>query len=512
VRRALLASVALAWVAGAPATGLVAPALAAMPGSYLDPGPGYYYYDPAGPNPIVRPSPVVRPRPRRDLDPGPASDPEPRPKAVLKTNPKAEPGKDAAALPKGPLQIVVSIANQHVTLYSNGVRVSQTPVSTGVPGRPTPTGVFSIIQKDRFHHSNLYSNAPMPFMERITWSGVALHEGPLPGYPASHGCIRMTHEFAARLWTIAKLGVRVIVAHNEVVPVDFADPRLFAPKAKPAEPPVASDSPDKHAESASPVHVAEAATMRSDTPATAAARATTGATTTAPRSPSSSADGLRGATETPPGAAAETTAAVLAPPSSAPPAGASAPEAAASVPEAGAPAATDPSKPASDAVDPAKSPPTPAKAASTPVKHTGTVAVFISRKEKKLFVRQGFTPLFDVPVEIEHPEQPLGTHVFTALGLSEDGAAMRWNVMSMTAEPPRPQIAAKIGPKAHLEARPAEPYLPSTPAQALDRIQIPQEAIDRIDEILAPGASLVISDQGLGPETGDGTDFIVLTR
>jgi hypothetical protein len=94
-------------------------------------------------------------------------------------------------LPKGPLQIVVSIDTQTVTLFSNGVRVAQGPVSTGVPGRPTPMGVFSIIEKDRYHHSNLYSNAPMPYMQRITWSGVALHEGVLPGYPASHGCIRI---------------------------------------------------------------------------------------------------------------------------------------------------------------------------------------------------------------------------------------------------------------------------------------------------------------------------------
>src|SRR2546430_7212055 len=116
---------------------------------------------------------------------------------------KAEPNKKDAGfgqMPKGPLQIVVSIGTQKVTLFSNGVRVAQGPVSTGVPGRPTPTGVFSIIEKDRYHHSNLYSNAPMPYMQRITWSGVALHEGVLPGYPASHGCIRMSHDFAQKLW------------------------------------------------------------------------------------------------------------------------------------------------------------------------------------------------------------------------------------------------------------------------------------------------------------------------
>ena len=140
------------------------------------------------------------------------------------------------------------------------------------------------------------------------------------------------------------------------------------------------------------------------------------------------------------------------------------------------------------------------------------MAVFISRKEKKLFVRQGFAPLFDVPVEIEHPEQPLGTHVFTALGFSDEGAHMRWNVMSVAGEPARPLLSAKIGPKAQPAARVEDVRVPQTAAQALDRIQIPQQALDRIGEILSPGASLVISDQGLGEETGEGTDFIVLTH
>src|SRR5262249_27935979 len=155
---------------------------------------------------------------------------------------KAEPKKKDVGfgqMPKGPLQIVGSIGNQKVTLFSNGVRVAQGPVSTGVPGHPTPTGVFSIIEKDRYHHSNLYSNAPMPYMQRITWSGVALHEGVLPGYPASHGCIRMSHDFAQKLWPITNLGVRVFVAHQELAPVDFEHPKLFSPKLKPPEPAIA---------------------------------------------------------------------------------------------------------------------------------------------------------------------------------------------------------------------------------------------------------------------------------
>src|SRR5947209_15880587 len=133
-------------------------------------------------------------------------------------------------MPKGPLQLVVSIATQRVTLYSNGMRVAHGPVSTGVPGHPTPTGVFSILEKDRYHHSNIYSGAPMPYMQRITWSGVAMHEGALPGYPASHGCIRLSHDFAAKLWPITQLGVRVIVSRHTVEPVEFKHAKLFVPK------------------------------------------------------------------------------------------------------------------------------------------------------------------------------------------------------------------------------------------------------------------------------------------
>ena len=157
---------------------------------------------------------------------------------------RAEPNKEVGfgEMPKGPLQIVVSIDHQRVTLFSNGVRVAQGPVSTGVPGHPTPMGVFSIIEKDRYHRSNLYSNAPMPFMQRITWSGVALHEGVLPGYPASHGCIRMSRDFAQKLWPTTKLGARVIIARGELAPVDFEHPKLFVPKPKPGEPQVAANA------------------------------------------------------------------------------------------------------------------------------------------------------------------------------------------------------------------------------------------------------------------------------
>ena len=135
-------------------------------------------------------------------------------------------------IPKGPLQIFISIDQQKLHFYSGGVHVADELVATGVPGHLTPLGVFSVIARDRLHHSNLYNNAPMPYMERITWSGVALHEGPGVGHQASHGCIRMPHEFAARLWQLPTMGMRVVIARPELRPTDFADARLFVHKQK----------------------------------------------------------------------------------------------------------------------------------------------------------------------------------------------------------------------------------------------------------------------------------------
>lgn len=178
------------------------------------------------------------------------------------------------------------------------------------------------------------------------------------------------------------------------------------------------------------------------------------------------------------------------------------------------PVTSDPDKSALGVADPDKFPPLNPKAGQ-PAKRTGHVAVFVSRKAKRIYVRQGFEPVFDMPIEIANPEQPLGTHVFTALGPSDSGAGMRWNVMSMP--PERPRLTERLGGKGKLKRHeqvvvPVNLQQQSTPAEALDRIHIPQEAVDRIDEILVPGSSLVISDQGLGGETGTYTDFIVLTH
>ena len=136
-----------------------------------------------------------------------------------------------AELPSNhPLLIVVSTGEQNLKVYgANGRVIAQAPVSTGQSGHETPHGVFSIIAKEQMHYSNLYDDAPMPWMERITWSGVALHAGNLPGYPASHGCIRLPYNFSRSLYGLTRIGTRVIVSRGDPAPRSFAHPRLFAP-------------------------------------------------------------------------------------------------------------------------------------------------------------------------------------------------------------------------------------------------------------------------------------------
>src|SRR5580704_7902315 len=133
-----------------------------------------------------------------------------------------------------PIMAIVSIKSQQVTIYDADGWILRAPVSTGISGRETPTGVFSVIDKDKDHHSNLYDDAWMPNMLRITWSGIALHGGPLPGYAASHGCVRMPYDFAEKLFDPVALGMRVIISPDDAAPVDFADPKLFVPNAQAA--------------------------------------------------------------------------------------------------------------------------------------------------------------------------------------------------------------------------------------------------------------------------------------
>ena len=126
--------------------------------------------------------------------------------------------------PVEPIMAIVSLRNQRITAYDAKGWILRAPVSSGQKGRETPAGIFSVIQKEAEHYSNLYDDAYMPHMQRITWSGIALHGGPLPGHPASHGCVRMPYDFARRLFGMTKLGMRVIVAPTDVAPVEIIHP------------------------------------------------------------------------------------------------------------------------------------------------------------------------------------------------------------------------------------------------------------------------------------------------
>lgn len=426
--------------------------------------------------------------------------------------------KESGAKPQGPLVIVVSINRQKVTIYdSNGV-FAESPVSTGMKGHSTPMGVFSVIQKHKFHHSNIYSGAPMPYMQRITWSGVAMHAGVLPGYPASHGCIRMPMAFAVKMWNWTKMGARVIVSPGQMTPQSFSHPMLAALRVPPQ--PVASLEPatsvgDKADKGAPETEVSEAKPVETKTASAEAAaelRSTVGHTVmsdvTTGNAPVREEAAKATADEKP----------------------ADKVEAAESEPVKPEPvktdAATTDNKPdaAVMAIAPAPAAPPEAKQDQTGVadpapsvkpdlpKRAGQIAVFISRKDSKLYVRQNFAPLFDVPVTIAASERPLGTHIFTAEVDKTDSNALHWSVVSL------PVTARSAAREDHSRQRgaavipvAAKPVImPDSPAEALDRITIPADVMAKINEMLTTGGSVIVSDQGINQgETGEGTDFIV---
>src|SRR5262245_4962354 len=305
-------------------------------------------------------------------------------------------------MPKGPLQLMVSINEQRAVLYSNGVRVGETKVSTGVPSNPTPTGVFSIIQKNRWHRSNLYGNAPMFYMHRLTWSGIALHEGHLPGHAASHGCIRMPTDFVSRLWNVSKLGMRVVVARPQLTPQEFEHAKLFNPAPKPIDTERTSEAPEGLRPSLEttgqgPVRLAQAETIATDsgTPGVAASAEVAADKFSRQGAAAASAEAsaitpsMRAATDAPPPVAPAATGEITATPAASA-AATSEPVTTSTVPAAApAPAAqstgTTPAAATGEPERPAINPdelilprPAPLRArAAEPVKLNGQVAVFI---------------------------------------------------------------------------------------------------------------------------------------
>jgi hypothetical protein len=390
---------------------------------------------------------------------------------------KPEPPKQ----PAGPLLLAISIGSQKVTVYDDGRPVASSSISTGMAGHPTPTGIFSVIQKQRWHHSNIYSNAPMPYMQRITWSGVALHSGVVPGYPASHGCIRLPDRFAVRLWGMTRLGARVIITRGDAgAPYEINHPRLAGLVKSPDD---AAPTTAAKPESVKP----EGAEISPG----AVVVATTGAVSTDDAGRESSADA--GHSESMHGAAAS-------------------PQVA---------GAADPAKGEAGKDDPTAAEPAAPKVETAPtlkgddiLQRPGQLSLFVSRREGKLFVRKGFTPAFDVPVTIAQPEKPLGTHLFTASRPANGGAGLHWLGVSFGFD--RGAAAGSShGKRKGRAERPASmtaQTLRQSAVDALDRIELPADTVARLMPLVTPGTSLVISDQGLGGETGKETDFIVVTR
>jgi hypothetical protein len=495
-------------------------------------------------------------------------------------------------IPEGPLTVVVSIRDQRLSVYSGTEQIARAPISSGARGHETPTGIFSVIQKERMHYSNLYNNAPMPFMQRLTWSGIALHAGYLPGYPASHGCVRMPHDFARRLFTLTRMGARVIVTHADTAPVALVHQRLALLAGTPHGVAVAGDeprtvqpglpSPPMHLGAAvDPVgggasgeptvvapHVPSRSLLRQAEQAVAervlaleAARAVRSAT-------ASRLDDtlqlLREAREANQTGRAEVSRsrhraksldselqALLARLRSQHPGATGEEFAAAERADPEAQAITDRLETArveaddkeetlreigeeAAALERARAEASVAnenavfrlkiaedrlrEARRELNKRQQPVSLFVSRKNGRLYVRQGFEPLLETQVSIDDPSLPIGTHVFSAIG-TEPGGQIRWTAVSVpvaAATDPRSSSNAKrrlgsIQRERIVEAAPP-PVHGLTASAALDRLRVPEDVVAQLSALIKPGASLIISDQPLSQETGKATDLIVLTR
>src|SRR5262245_17696538 len=462
--------------------------------------------------------------------------------------------KDKAAQPQPVHLIVVSIPKQRISLYGAGGFHKQGAVSTGTAGFPTPTGVFSIIQKNRYHRSNIYSGAPMPFMQRITWSGVAMHEGVLPGYPASHGCIRLTHQFASELWGMTRMGVRVIVTPDDAQPAEMAHGQLPTPsmtpapvtvtEAEPIKPSLVAMAGDKTAETSaapqqpvkllSPLERAkiEKARMVAEAPAMAKAAKETAEVSAAKALEANKAiKALREAEQALATARGRLEAAAKAVEQAKTPEATETAKAAQSAAEAKVEeaqkavteaAAVESAKTqeafaaAQAAWDAEKASDLAAATARAGERATEPISVFVSKKTGRVQVRQAWRTIHDAPATFRDADAPIGTHVYVATEMSEDGKGMRWLSVTFPQPPPRAETrhGGRYGDKrresAPVAANPGQPS--ETATGALDRIVLTQETRKFIADRLWPGASLIVSEHGLSNESGKYTDFIVQPR
>ena len=391
-----------------------------------------------------------------------------------------------------PIMAIVSIKTQKVTLYDAEGWIFRAPVSTGVAGRETPAGIFAIVEKNKDHHSSMYDDAWMPNMQRITWNGIALHGGPLPGYAASHGCVRMPYGFAEKLFDKTRLGMRVIIAPGDAEPVEFSHKALFVPDPKviAAAPATAEALAREAADATKMADEAKKAAAKAprETAALTATLRKLEAFKSRAEADVAKAEKMIGAAKTDEAKARAEDAKQKASAKAADLANQLETAKTETKPKLEAAAAA---KDAAKAAERKKA--DAAKAATQAKLALEPVSVYISRATQKLYVRRNthkkwpdggviFDSTIEVPVTIRDPERRIGTHIFTAL--SRKDAGLRWTAVT---------IESADGAEA-----------------ALDRITIPPEVLERIAPTVSPRSSIIVSDEPLSRETNYRTEFVAV--
>jgi hypothetical protein len=546
--------------------------------------------------------------------------------------------------PISPPTVLVSLRKQRLRVFDGTREITSSRISSGKPGFATPTGVFSVLEKKVYHESNIYDGAPMPFMQRVTWSGIAMHAGVVPGYPASHGCVRLPHAFSKTLFQLTSVGARVIITQDEASPVTFSHPALFKPLPE-NDPPVASTqgaNPGETRVAANDATAADRAALTTLVGAAAAAAAPAHAIAADAAAQASLDDRPRSRTEAKRRfaeklanlettlraaeekkkaaseaakaavrtaqdaearlnevrrpfeqvlrAAAQAEAAreeasrayrnflnktgIKEPPPRASTSsnkkrtarererarereqqeardalspeereleleerlldavvdvkdtreGAKIAEVAIAEAKTAFEKADAERKAAIDAVqativDLRKAQTALIDGKAEAVRRARPLSIFISLKTQRLYIRQGFEPIFETPIDVDDPGT-VGTHVFTAIDYDESGNDFRWQLV--TAQSPRLAAAAAVEDEPKKKGKRKEPEgrsvgLNSAMAveaatAALDSIRIPADVAEQIAELAKPGTSLIISEKALSTETGKGTEFVVLTR
>ena len=384
-----------------------------------------------------------------------------------------------------PLQIVVSLNEQKLNVFRGEEVIASSKVSSGKPGHSTPTGIFSILHKKKFHRSNIYSGAPMPWMQRLTWTGIALHESnSVPNYPASHGCVRLPAAFAKELFGETSVGQHVVITGDPVTPEPIVDALLpqpamprqydptydqwralvenaglkltknFAPKISTAALlyPVRDKIGFAYKPSGAPLRVLITRRSRQDITASIQFLLNKLGYDAGPI------DGLAG----------RATAAAI--------------------------------KAFQDDHN---------------LNETGIITPHFTKilyraagvnepETGHIFVRSEFEPVFDAPITISDPDQPLGTHLITATKFDNDAMKTEW--LAMTLENQLPEFT-----RAYFDIAEDAPS-DTAVHEALNRITIPEDVAKRIARMLTPGSSIAISDTGLSGYTGWKTDFVVVTK